>query len=291
MSEIKELVDFIRANPFPEDLDEARSAIDALGTPVSSDISTEKLDIDGLDCLWFTPPDSDDSRAVLYLHGGGYAFGSLVSYAGLASEIARAAKCPVLLPDYRRAPEYSFPAPIDDAAKAYSFLLEKGLKSGQIGFCGDSAGGGLVISAMLSLKQSGKSLPGAGVCISPWVDMKCEGESMSARLEKEPMLQREGLMGLAELYMNGQDMNQTLAAPLNADLGGLPPLLIQVGECEILFSDAERLAEKTRAQGVEVQLDEWPEMIHVWHLFHTKLQQGRRAIQSIGDYLIKTTSA
>jgi epsilon-lactone hydrolase len=283
--EIDALVEIIRANPFPEAIEDARAAIDSLGTPVAEDISVEDIDADGVPCQMFTADGVDENRVILYLHGGGYAFGSFTSYGGLASEIGRAANCRVLLVDYRLAPEHTFPAPIDDCCTAYQWLLDNGYESQKISFAGDSAGGSLVLSTMLASREKGSPLPGSAVCISPWLDMEFKGASIKDRKEIDPMLTEEGLSALASLYMGEQELSGPLASPLNADISDLPPLFIQVGESEILLSDAERLADKAKAANLKVTLETWPDMIHVWHLFYPMLTEGRTAIAGIGDFI------
>jgi acetyl esterase/lipase len=287
--EIDKLIAFIRANPFPEDLEASRDAIDSLGTPVASDITVENLSVNGVPCQMLTPAEADESRVILYLHGGGYAFGSFVSYAGLASEIGRAAGSCVLLVGYRLAPEHNFPAPIDDSRTAYQWLLDKGYDANKISFAGDSAGGSLVMTTMIAIKELDDPLPGAAVCISPWLDMEFTGESIKERKDLDPLITQEGLASLVSLYMAEQDLTIPTASPLNADISGFPPLLIQVGESEILFSDAERLAAKAEKADLQVTLEKWPEMIHVWHLFYPMLTEGRTAISRIGDFIRENT--
>jgi acetyl esterase/lipase len=163
-------------------------------------------------------------------------------------------------------------------------LLSRGIKPGRIAIAGDSAGGGLVVAAMLALRDAGLPQPACGWCISPWIDMEGIGESMSTKAEADPMVQREGLLEMAGLYMGGADPRSPLAAPIYADLRGLAPLLIQVGAAETLLDDAIRLAKVAGAADVRVDLQIWPEMVHVWHLFHPELKAGLRAIEAGGAY-------
>ena len=287
--EIDVLIEMIRANPFPEDLEDIRLAIDSLGTPIADDIAVEELDVNGLSCLILTPRDADENRVILYIHGGGYAFGSFASYGGLASEIGRAANCRVLLLDYRLAPEHSFPAAVEDSHLVYRWLLDNGYDAQKISLAGDSAGGSLVMTTMITAKDNGDPLPGAAVCISPWLDMEFQGESIKERKDLDPMVTHESLAELVELYMAGQDLSVPTASPLSADITGFPPLLIQVGESEILFSDAERLAARAQAAELNVIFEKWPEMIHVWHLFYPVLTEGRTAISRIGEFIREHT--
>jgi acetyl esterase/lipase len=211
--------------------------------------------------------------------------GSLDSHRHLVAEAGRAASCWALALDYRLAPEHPFPAAVDDAVSGYRYLLGRGIKPGRIAIAGDSAGGGLVVAAMVAIRDAGLPTPGCGWCISPWVDMEAIGDTMTSKAETDPTVQKAGILDMARLYLNGADPRSPLAAPLYADLSGLEPLLIQVGAAETLLDDAIRLAQRAGAADVYVDLQIWPEMIHVWHLFHPELSAGRRAIAAGGGFV------
>ena len=179
---------------------------------------------------------------------------------------------------------------MDDAVAAYRWLLAQGISPGNIAVAGDSAGGGLAIATLLALRDAGEPLPAAGIGISPWVDMEGTGESMTTRAAVDPVVQKEGLLGMAKLYLGDADPKNPLAAPLHADLAGLPPLLLQVGDAETLLDDSTRLAERARAAGVDVTLKVWDEMPHVWHLFAPILPEGRQAIDEIGSFFQARTA-
>ena len=187
--------------------------------------------------------------AILYLHGGGYVIGSLDSHRHLVAEAGREAGCWALALDYRLAPEHPFPAAVDDAVAGYRYLLGRGIAPGRIAIAGDSAGGGLVVAAMVAIRDAGLPMPGCGWCISPWVDMEAIGDTMTSKAEADPTVQKAGILDMARLYLNGADPRSPLAAPLHADLMGLAPLLIQVGACETLLDDAIRLARVAGAVG------------------------------------------
>ena len=229
-------------------------------------------------------PDADRTRAVLYLHGGGYVIGSLDSHRHLVAEIGRAARAPALALDYRLAPEHPFPAAVDDAVSGYRFLLAKGVPAAGITIAGDSAGGGLVVAAMLSIRDAGLAQPACGWAISPWVDMEATGGSMASKAASDPTVQKAGILDMANTYLAGADPRSPLAAPIYADMAGLAPLLIQVGAAETLLDDAIRLAQVAGAADVAVGLQIWPEMIHVWHVYHPELAAGRRAIEAGGQF-------
>jgi epsilon-lactone hydrolase len=236
--------------------------------------------------LWITTP-AGRSRNILYFHGGGYALGSSRAHAEMASWVARAAQARVFVLDYRRAPEYRFPAALEDALLAYRWLISSGGDPRAISVAGDSAGGGLTLGLLTSLRDRGEPLPSCAVCISPWVDLEMTGESIVSKAMADPLLTREGLQQFADWYLGGQDARNPLASPLYADLKGLPPLLIQAGTSEILLDDALRLAERAREAGVKVTLSKYEDMPHVWHVFASFLPEGRQAAKEIGEFVMQ----
>ncbi|HTT79368.1 MAG TPA: alpha/beta hydrolase [Stellaceae bacterium] len=271
----------LASRPRSPDYRQRRRDIDARGLAygLPADVKVEPVTAGGVRAEWtWTAGDAKDA-ALLYLHGGGYVIGSLDSHRHLVAAAGRAAGCWALALDYRLAPEHPFPAPIEDSIAAYRYLLDRGLSPGRIAIAGDSAGGGLVVAAMAAIRDAGLPQPGCGWCISPWVDMEASGETMTSRAAADPTVQRDGIRDMARLYLAGADPRAPLASPIHADLTGLAPLLIQVGACETLLDDALALAKAAGAADVRVDLQVWPEMIHVWHLFHPELDAGRRAIR------------
>jgi len=287
--EIEAVLADIAAHEWPTDIYAARELYDVLGPPVANDIRVEPVTIGTIQAQMLTPPIYDTHRALLFLHGGGYVYGSFASHGGMTAEIARSANCKTLQPDYRRAPENPFPAAIEDSCAAYEWLLLQGYRPEHIAFVGDSAGGGLVMATLVTLKNQNRPLPGAAVCISPWVDLEMSGQSYIDRQSIDPMIDRELAEMLARLYLNGEDRKDPRVSPIHADLQGIPPLLIQVGEREVLFSEAFSLSECARANGVEVTFEEWPQMVHVWHLYFPILTAGRDAIARVGAFVREKT--
>ena len=234
---------------------------------------------------WIITPKTSADRVILYLHGGSYNSGSITSHRSLAANIANAAKARALIIDYRLAPEYPFPAAVEDARAAYRWLLENQFSPDHIIVAGDSCGGGLALSLLISLRDEQQPLPAAAVCLSPWTNLTCTGESWETNLKKDLMLDSGALIKSARLYLGGSDPRMPLASPLYADLKGLPPLLIQVGSEELFLSDATRFAEQAQAAGVKVTLQVWKGMQHEWHFAANILPEGRQAIEQIGQYI------
>jgi acetyl esterase/lipase len=270
-----------------DDYRQMRKDLDALGQTFghAADVAIEKTAANGVRAEWTTTPGAARDAALLYFHGGGYVMGSLDSHRHLAAEAGRAAGIAGLALDYRLAPETPFPAPVEDALAGYRFLLARGIKPERTALAGDSAGGGIVVAAMLAIRDAGLPQPACGWCISPWVDLEGIGETMASKATADPIVDKTRLVELARLYLNGADPRSPLAAPIYADLAGLAPLFIQVGAAETLLDDALRLARAAGAADVRVDLEIWPEMIHVWHLFHPALAAGRRAIAAGGAFI------
>ncbi len=277
----------LASRPRSDDYRQRRKDIDARGLAygLAADVGVELVTANGVRAEWTTTPKDARDAALLYLHGGGYVIGSLDSHRHLAAEAGRAAGIAALALDYRLAPEDPFPAAVDDALAGYRFLLGRGISPGRVALAGDSAGGGLVVAAMLAIREAGLPQPGCGWCISPWVDMEAIGETMTSKAAADPTVQRAGLLDMAKMYLSSADPRSPLAAPIYGNLSGLAPLMIQVGGCETLLDDALRLAKIGGAADVRVDLQIWPEMIHVWHLFHPELNAGRQAIEAGGSYV------
>ena len=269
------------------ELDQRRKDFDTRSQEysVAADVTIEPVTANGVPAEWSTTPDAARDSAMLFLHGGGYVIGSLVSHRHMVSEMGRAARTRTLALDYRLAPEHPFPAPVEDTLAGYRFLLSQGLAPDRIALAGDSAGGGLVVAALVAIRDAALQQPACGWCISPWVDMEAIGDSMVDKAATDPGVQKELLLELAALYLGGADPRSPLAAPIYADLTGIAPLLVQVGSVETLLDDAIRLARVAGAADVFVDLQIWPEMIHVWHMFHPELSAGRRAIGVGGDFV------
>jgi epsilon-lactone hydrolase len=249
-------------------------------------VTCERVSAGSVDGEWILPADAPQDKAILYFHGGGFRIGSVSSHRDLIAQIAVASDCRVLAINYRLAPEHRFPAALDDALAAYDWMLGRGWKPANIAFAGDSAGGNLVLAAMLALRQRGLLLPVVGVLMSPWTDLAAAGASYVTRADADPIHQRPMILALAESYLGERgNPREPLASPLYADLGGLPPLLVQVGDRETVLDDSIMFADKARAAGVDVDLQVWDGMIHVFQMFGAELPEAHRAIAAIAGFL------
>jgi acetyl esterase/lipase len=290
-TEIGALRALLTLRPRPTSVAERRERLDALGHAYQTapDIALQPVTADGVPAEWTTSPGADTSRVLLYLHGGGFSVGSIVSHRAMVAETGRAAQARTLAIDYRRTPEHPFPAALDDALKAYQWLLAQGVQPGRIAIGGDSAGGGLTLATMLALRDQGLPLPACAWCISPWVDMEARGGTYATKAAIDPMISKDYILELAAWYLAGTAPSTPLAAPIHADLQGLPPLLIQVGTAETLLDDSIELAGRAGAADVRVTLEIWPHMIHAFPLFHPQLTDGRRAIAAAGAFIRSAT--
>ena len=278
------------ANLLSGPLEDQRAAMDAAaaGAPPPEGVGVEAVTLAGRPAEWLVPADADRDAAVLYFHGGGYCSGSLDSHRGIAGRIARAAGVPVVSLGYRLAPEDPYPAAVEDAVAAYRALFDAGLDPSRLAVAGDSAGGGLTVATLVTLRSEGTPLPAAAVCLSPWVDLTQSAPSYEEVGAGDPMVSKQELDLLAAAYLGATDPRDPTASPLFADLTGLPPLRIEVGGLEVLRDDAVRLAERASADGVAVELVEWPDLIHVFQAFPGELlPEADRSIGGIGSWLAR----
>lgn len=228
--------------------------------------------------------EAGDGPTVLYLHGGGYTLGSIRSHRHLISKLAADLQGVVYAIDYRLAPEAPFPAPVDDAVAAWRELHET--EPGRaISVMGDSAGGGLSFALTVAARDQGLPAPRALVAISPWVDMTASSSSYEFLSGVDPVLSRQDIVWHSGRYLAGADLLTGLASPLFADLKGLPPTLIQVGDHEVLFGDSVRIHQRLIAAGVDTELSLWKDMFHVWHFYWRQLDEGAEAIAAAARFI------
>jgi len=267
-------------------LAQQRQVLDGMGAAAElpAGLEVRAGELAGLASEWLVNPGASAGHTLLHLHGGGYVMGSLNSHRGLVSRIALACGVQAVMPEYRLAPEHPFPAALEDAVAAYRALLASGVAASSVVVSGDSAGGGLALSMLLALRDAGAPLPAAAVLISPYLDQTFSGESISTRAGVDPWLDVALLEPFGRLYAGERDRADPRISPLLGELRGLPPLLVQVGDHEILLSDSTRLAERARAAGVAVELEVWPELWHVFQLFAPVLPEANEALAKIGAF-------
>lgn len=231
-----------------------------------------------------------DGPMFLHLHGGGYVFGSCETVRSLVSGLVVATGIPAFTPEYRLAPEHPFPGALEDAVTAYRSLLSVGQPAGSIVISGDSAGGGLALCTVLALRDRGIPLPAALVALSPWTDLTLATMRRDRDPDLDPMVSPEFLAEAARHYAGSMDPTNPLISPAFADLGGLPPLLIQVGTEEYLWDDAARLADAAERDGITIRFESWEGMFHLWQGFPVDLPEGSSAAASVARWLRDTVS-
>jgi acetyl esterase/lipase len=285
--DIDEIRALLSSKPRPVGWAERRQRLDEVGAtwPVAGDVMLTPVDCNGVPGEWSIAPGSDPHGVLLYFHGGGYCSGSIVSHRRLVSEAGRAAKMRTLAIGYRLAPEHPFPAAHEDALAAWRFLRAQGIAPSRIVVGGDSAGGNLTIALINRLRVIGEQGPAAAWLLSPWTDLTMSGATLATRDAVDPLIHRGYLEELAGAYAPPpHDRRDPLISPLFADLRGFPPTLIQVGSDETLLSDATRFAEAAGVAEVSVTLEIWPRMIHAWPVWNAKLEEGRRALDKMGEF-------
>lgn len=234
---------------------------------------------------WYTPREAARDKAILYLHGGGYLFGSPLSYRAFTTRLAQQAGMRVLAPDYRLAPEDPFPAAVDDALAAYRWLLESGgVPASGVVLAGDSAGGGLALALVHALKAEGGSLPAAIMTLSPYTDLATTGASLEENSASCAMFTADSIRRAARTYLAGAEAELPLASPLYGDFEGFPPLLILLSQSEALRDDGLRVAQRADRAGVDVQLQVWRDQPHVWPIFYPLLPEASRSIRDLAAF-------
>lgn len=273
------------------DLNGLRAGMGARQEPTVPGVKLTKLQVSDVPCEWVMAPEADPDVRLLYLHGGGWVSGAGGNYLPLAAEISAAARCAVLLPDYRLAPEHPFPAGLEDCVAAHQWLVANGPSGSGAAkatfIAGDSAGGNLTLATLLALKDRRLPLPAGGIAISPATDFTLTSQSLKS--VDDPIISSRTMPELRDRYLAKTDPRDPLASPLFGDYHGLPPLLIQLGQHEMLRDDAIRAAKKARADGTPVTLEIWPGMVHVFQI--RGLPESREAIQRIGKFVKSTPGA
>ncbi len=275
----------LKGNP---DVQQARKALEAGSLPVPKNVTFEPATIGGIKGEWVRVDGSQPSATLLYLHGGGYFACSPRTHRPITAAYAKNGFA-VFVPDYRLAPEHPFPAAIDDAEAAWNGLVAEGHAPASLTVSGDSAGGGLTLALLLTLRDKGQPLPAAAALLSPWTDLECTGASITTNANRDAMFWPTGLKAGGGFYLGQASSTNPLASPLYAEMRGLPPLIMHAGERELLRDDSTRLAERARQAGVTVELQIWPVVPHVWQLAQF-VPEARRSIRQMTDFLKRHVS-
>lgn len=264
-----------------------RTYIDELEAvlPVPDGVRVEDSDMGGVPAIVVVPDGGARDRDLFYMHGGGYVNGAASVYRGLAGHLALRLGARVHIPDYRQAPEYPFPTPVDDVFRAYRSMFEAGLDPARVAICGDSAGGALVVTTMRKARDAGVPLPLAGVAFSPWADLGHAGPSARSRDGLDPLNTVPMLDLLARTFLGDALTSHSDASPVYADVHGLAPILIQMGENEVMLSGGVRLAERLAEQRVRTTLEVWPGMFHVWQIFAGQMPEADEALDNAVAFL------
>ena len=236
-------------------------------------------------CERVVPQGAKAGRTMLYLHGGAYTAGSPRSHRPLIARLASEARATAIAADYRLGPEHRFPCAVDDAVEVYRHLLRNGVEADGLIVAGDSAGGGLSLALALALKERGIVQPAGYFVISPWADLTQSHDTYRSKADSDPMITKAGLDTNAQAYLGGLDVRDPLASPVFGDFEGVAPILIHVGSEEALLGDSLRMADVAGQARVDVRLEIWPEMIHVFHAFSGQLGAARRAITVAAQWM------
>jgi monoterpene epsilon-lactone hydrolase len=270
--------------PTAEALQEMRASEATAGFNVPEGTTVSERVYGGVDCLRLDS--GGHGGTAIYFHGGGYVYTRAGDALGAIAAMAKRCSLQVVAPDYRRAPEFPFPAAVDDAVAVYRALLDDSVPNADIVFAGDSAGGGLALACMLAARRNGLPPPAAGILFSPWTDLAVEG--LSAAAADDPMVDGAGLRAMADAYLNGGDPREPLASPLYAsddELAALPPLLVQVGTRESLVDDSRRFVKRAKGSGARVEYIEYPGVIHMWVVMAPDLPESRQAFDATAEFL------
>lgn len=245
----------------------------------------EDADVDGMPAEWLRPAQAPAHRVLLYLHGGGYVLGSLNTHRALVGALARSCQLNTLAINYRKAPEYPFPAALEDACLAYEWLLRQGYKSQDIMVAGDSAGGGLALALLMSLRDAGQPLPAAAIGLSPWTDLVLPTAMLRQVCHEESqILEALEIRGWGPLYAQRTALSHPLLSPVQGALQGLPPLLIQISDAEVLHDDVLVFCAKARQAGVPLTLQVFEGLVHWWHLFWRFVPEAQQALNQVGTF-------
>ena len=278
--------------PPPADIVEQRSRIDEAMAqlPLAEGTVAEPFVRSGVPGIECRPVDmADDAPIVLYFHGGGFRIASALAYRSYGSHLAAVLGARVLLVEYRLAPEHKFPKAVDDCFAVWESLLAEGIDTGRIVIVGDSAGGGLAASVTMHALADGV-LPAGVICCSPWVDLTITADTYDTNAESDKLFSRTSAEEAAPAYLGGADPMNPIASPLFGDWDGAPPLLILVGDAEVLLDDSRKLAEVAKAAGVDVTLSVYPDMPHIWTMSYPAFPEAVEGVTEMAEFVARVTA-
>jgi len=285
-AELEVVNELLRAADFAAlTLDQQRSAVETDLGALPDGTTIDPVDAGGVPSEWVIPRSTEGSRTIIALRGGGYCLGSLTSNRRFCALLADVTGARVMNVGYRNAPEHPFPAALDDALTAYRWVVHEGTEPATIVLAGNSAGGGLALAALLALRDAGDRPPAAAIAISPWTDLAGTGASRWSNATTEVMLDPLELPATAALYVGDELLRDPYVSPLYGALHDLPPLLLHVGDGEILRDDATRFAARAQDAGVDVTIDVVAGVPHVWHLFAGALSEADDALLALAVWL------
>ena len=288
---LKNIIDAKRKNPYTinKTINQLREETATAGAliPLPDNTKFERIQAGNVYAEWITCGEVDTEKIFMFIHGGGYYRGSIAATRATVARISAEVKVRCLSIEYRLAPEHPFPAAIDDTYTAYNWLIKEGLKPKNIIVSGQSAGGGLCLALLLKIKQNRQFQPKGVVALSPWTDLSQSGKTMITNAKIDPVISKEYLDRMANLYLSKTPNITPLASPLYGDLSGLPPMLVQVGSAETMLDDSKRFVEKAKKAKVDVKIEIWEDMFHGWHGSAHILKEAEEAIKSIGLFCRK----
>jgi acetyl esterase/lipase len=284
--QFSKITDRLKANPTME-LENMRFLLEELQvlTAEPTGVTYEEVDAGGVPAIFARPVDAAPDRVIVYTHGGGCVTNSAQSHRKMAAHLAKAAGVHTLVLDYRLAPEHTFPAQLEDAVAAHRWLLRQGYTAARTATAGDSAGANLAITTVLKLRDLGEPLPAAVIAFSPWLDMESLGESFETNAGSDVLVNRDLSLNMAGLYLGDASRTDPLANPLHADLAGLPPVFVTVGDAEALMADGERFVKQAKAAGIDATLEYGRGQQHIYQIMAGKSREADASIASAAAWL------
>lgn len=274
------------------DLEKHRASQDHIGALVgrNKELKYKEIEVDGIYAEWVSVRHAHiKKKIILHCHGGGYSTGSSTYARTITAKLATTTGMDVVSFDYRLAPEFPYPAALQDAIKIWDYLMYLGYGANDVIVTGDSAGGNLALALTLKLKEEKRILPRGLILMSPWTDLTSSGDSFTDKAEVDPVLNAAYIQRMVDAYAGNYDLNEPLISPLFGSFKDFPPTYIQVGENEILLSDSVRLYRRMKKYGVDVTYEEFPGM---WHVFQmSPFKTANEAMDKIADFILNKTYA